>query len=361
MTKTVHILTEGFHSSNGRAFLMPLLKYRRVLARDYGITLSFFTNREAHLNQCDVLMVDSKFYKPYWASEQRDEAISHFSEDYSQAGKSIFVDLNDSTGWVVPHVLPYVDTYLKSQLAKDRDVYAQPLYEHRPHSDYYHRHDGICNHEDIWSKPITNASERAKMKVGWNSSLANYSLPGPWLMALYERIPCPLLLGMPSHFCNPAHPRETAVSYRFGATYPQETLKYQRLKLKQVMETRFQLPTKKLNRIEYFLEMCSSRIVLSPFGYGEITLKDFETFLCGAVLVKPDMDFLETWPDFYQKDITYAPISWNIDNVIDTLEDLLAKDKKRLMIAHEGQELYRKYLTGPKARALFCDHLTTLI
>ena len=42
--------------------------------------------------------------------------------------------------------------------------------------------------------------------------------------------------------------------------------------------------------------------MVSPFGFGEITLKDFETFLSGSVLVKPNMSHMETYPNFYIDD-----------------------------------------------------------
>lgn len=340
---------------------MPLLRYRKILAADYDVTLVFFTERRPELNQCDVLMVDSKFYKPYWASERRQEAVSHFAEDYSQAGKSIFVDLNDSTGWVVPYVLPYVDTYLKSQLAKDRSVYAQPLYEHRPHSDYYHRKYGVRNNEDIWSQPISNQQELSKLRIGWNSGLANYSLPGPWLLSLYERTKLSVFLQEPLYWSSPDRKRNIDISYRFGLSYPQETLRFQRLKLKEAMSGFFDIPTRKLNRSQYFHEMRRSKIVLSPFGYGEITLKDFETFICGGTLLKPDMDFLETWPNFYQKNKTYAAFSWDMDDIREVLRDLLKNTAIRQEIAQEGQNIYRTYLTGSDAPRLFCEHFVGII
>ena len=40
---------------------------------------------------------------------------------------------------------------------------------------------------------------------------------------------------------------------------------------------------------------------MSPFGLGEITLKDFEVF-SGSLLMKPNMDHMLTWPNFYTKD-----------------------------------------------------------
>ena len=59
--------------------------------------------------------------------------------------------------------------------------------------------------------------------------------------------------------------------------------------------------TKKLNRLEYCNEMKRSLISIVPFGYGEITLKDFESFLNGCILFKPKMSHMITWPNFYIK------------------------------------------------------------
>ncbi len=361
MRRTVHILTQGFHSSNGRGFLHPLLRFRETLERDHDIALKIFTERQPGLNQCDVLMADSKFYKPYWASPRRDEAIAHFAEEYSQAGSSIFVDLNDSTGWAVPHVLPYVTRYLKSQLMRDRSVYTRPLYEHRPHSDYYHRRAGVMNDEDRWSLPVSDPAHLAKMTVGWNSGLANYSLTGPWLMNAYERTGWEPFLALPKFYARPDRTRRTRVSYRFGAGYPEKTLRHQRLRLKEIMDARCALPTRKLNRVQYYLEMMDAQVVLSPFGYGEITLKDFETFLTGGALMKPDMSGIETWPDFFRNDETYVPFSWDLEDVADRLDGLLADRTRRLAIAGAGQALYRRYLTGSEAGHMFCAHFATLI
>ncbi len=361
MIRIVHILTEGFRSSNGRAFLHPLLRFRETLERDYGIVLQFFTARAPSLNQCDALLVDSKFYKPYWASPRRDEAVAHFAEDYAQAGSSFFVDLNDSTGWVVPYVLPYVTRYIKSQLMRDRSIYSRPLYEHRPHSDYYHRTAGVANDEERWSVPITDPAHLAKMTVGWNSGLANYSLPGPWLMNAYERTGWLPFLALPKFYAKPERTRQTKVSYRFGASYPERTLRHQRLKLKEIMDARYSLPTCKLNRAQYFLEMIDTQVVLSPFGYGEITLKDFETFLTGGALMKPDMAGIETWPDFFRNDETYVPFSWDLEDIPDRLDALLPDNTGRIAIARNAQNEYKKTLTGPEAARLFCSHFASMI
>lgn len=50
---------------------------------------------------------------------------------------------------------------------------------------------------------------------------------------------------------------------------------------------------------QYNNELVRSRIVLSPFGWGELCFRDFEAVFSGALLMKPDMSHLETWPDVF--------------------------------------------------------------
>ena len=42
--------------------------------------------------------------------------------------------------------------------------------------------------------------------------------------------------------------------------------------------------------------MRQSKIVVSPFGFGEMCHRDFEAWGCGAVLLKPRVDHLRTLP-----------------------------------------------------------------
>ena len=61
-------------------------------------------------------------------------------------------------------------------------------------------------------------------------------------------------------------------------------------------------------------------ISVVPFGYGEITLKDFESFMNGCILAKPSLNHMDTWPDFYIEDKTYIPFSWDLLDIIEKIE-----------------------------------------
>ena len=55
-------------------------------------------------------------------------------------------------------------------------------------------------------------------------------------------------------------------------------------KVKELLKSKYSFD--KISRIKYFSELSSSKVVISPFGYGEINLKDFEAFLYGCILLK---------------------------------------------------------------------------
>ena len=54
------------------------------------------------------------------------------------------------------------------------------------------------------------------------------------------------------------------------------------------------LPTRTYRAI-----LSGAKIMPSPFGWGELGVRDYETFIFGAALVKPDMAHTETWPNLF--------------------------------------------------------------
>jgi hypothetical protein len=52
-------------------------------------------------------------------------------------------------------------------------------------------------------------------------------------------------------------------------------------------------------RPEFHRWLTRSRIVVSPWGYGETCIRDIEGLLAGCVLIKPDTPWVETWPEYH--------------------------------------------------------------
>jgi hypothetical protein len=354
--KKVNILTKWFDSPNGRAFLFPLIQYRRAL-KLRGIDIQFFESAEA-LTDADVIMVESKYYSRDW-QDYTAQVIENVLSFRQKANRVLYFDINDSSGWPHARILPYVDAYVKSQLLRDANLYLKPLYGHRLYTDFYHQHENIHDEHPSYSEVVSDASLLTKLKLGWNSGLADYSLTGPYRMALYQRIPFRGLLAYPKKYIRPAVDRSNDLSCRMGTQYARASVAWQRRQIQSKLA--HYLSTAKISRRQYYRELSHSKVVISPFGLGEITLKDFEVFLTGGLLLKPDLSHMVTWPNWYQANETMVSYRWDLDDLALTLENILDNYDKFIAIAQAGQANYRHHLVGKAAEDLFCAHFISLI
>ena len=355
--KRINVLTAGFNSPNGRSFLFPLVVHRRALS-DANYFIKIHQSVSPALLECDILLVDSKFYRSQWKPERSGviERLGYFRE---QVSGLIYCDTTDSTGTLQVDALPVVDLYAKAQLLKNRSDYGSAHYGQRIYTHYYHKNAGVADLEPSWSLPVKDDVLLEKLVVSWNSSLADYSLLGPARMSLYGKIPLRTLLSFPKRASAPTSPRPLQLHARMGTKYGRASVSYQRREL--VAKLGLSIPTDKLTRYAYWRELSQSQSVLSPFGLGEITLKDYEAFLAGSCLIKPDMSHMETWPDLFQPGETISCFDWNLKNFDMVIASLFDDSDARISIAATGQENYQRYLDPGQGSFLFVEHFTNLI
>lgn len=352
----IGILTPGFTTPNGRAFLFPFLVYRQVLA-DAGIHVAMHGAVSEALYDCDILLVDSKYHRDRWLPDTPG-ILAEFEGFRSRIGKVVYCDTTDSTGWVQTELLPLVDIYAKGQLLRNRRDYLSAHYGFRIYSDYYHRQNGVTDAAPTWSTPVSSADLLGKLRVSWHSGLADYSLLGPLRMALYQRLRWPALLAYPRSLTPAERPRTVPVQMRMGVAYDRASVAFQRLEVRRRL-ARYS-DGRKLGRLAYWRELQDAQLVISPFGLGEITLKDYEVLLTGGCLVKPDMSHLETWPDLFRGGESCAVFRWDCDDLESVVDQLLTDPARRLSLARTGQALYGAHL-GAGGGALFVDHLKGLL
>ena len=101
-------------------------------------------------------------------------------------------------------------------------------------------------------------------------------------------------------------------------------------------------------------ELANSKILPSPFGWGELGIRDYEAFIFGALLLKPDISHMETWPSIFVENKTYKPFKWNFSDLEKIINELLEDDVVRLEIAQNGQEAYFKSISN-KGMEEFCN------
>ncbi|MEW5728915.1 MAG: glycosyltransferase [Pseudomonadota bacterium] len=357
MAVRVHLLTEGFRSSNVRAALYPLIRHRRQLA-DAGVRVRLFSAEEASLADCDLLVAESKWFADRWTAAP-EAVLEQLSRWRRHTGRLAYLDTADSTALLHPRALEVVDAYWKAQLLADRSHYTRPHYGNRLFTDHAHRVHGIADAEPAWSEPVAAPEMLAKLRVSWNSGLADWSVAGRYLSEAYARLPLRPLLRAPGGWGDPWADRPIAVSCRMGVSYRRETVAWQRRRAQSLLA-----PWARADRVGYRAyvgELRRARVVVSPFGWGEINYKDYETFLAGACLVKPDMGHLETWPDLYRAGETIAAYGWDGDDLVATIEALLADPRRAAAIADAGQRQYARHVTGPEAAGLFVEQVVGLV
>lgn len=352
----IHVLSPGFTSPNGAAFLYPLIKFSKAL-RDCGVSIRIYKSIEPALTDCDHLLIDSKYFKSDWSKNF--EATLERIAALGQKTRLYWCDQSDSSGTFLGQVMPFVHRYLKAQYVTDKTAYLGSHYASRIYTDYYHRKYGITDKDPYLDHRVQNPDDLAKIGVSWNSAFMHYGVAGPYILRLKEYLPLNIFLPFSNVLGKPDAPRTLDITCRMGISYARETVCYQRRKVREILADH--LPTDKLSRPAYFREMGNSKICVSPFGLGEITLKDFECFLSGAMLIKPDMSHMTTWPNLFQDNRTCLFHDWDMNDLRDKIDWALSHEKERIEIAQNAQDLYADHTIGKDAPELFARHFQSII
>lgn len=344
MAVRVHILTNN-DCPNSRAFNCPLLCARAAFRRR-GFALNFTFGDPPERLTGDIILINSNIFRPYW--KRNKDKIFRALENYKlQARKILWFDTTDSTWCTQFEVMPYVDRFLKSQLLRDRRLYLKPFRTGRIFTDAFDElyQAGEAPVDYLAAKP----EDLAKLGLSWNTCFENYNPGRLGLSARLRQRLRPLVANFAGErlrvvFDDPRCPRPVPVSCRVGLGHDRPSV----IAHRRAMLTALQplgVSGEKIPLSQYFQELRNSQIGIGPFGVGEITLRDYEIILCGAALVKPDLGHLETWPELFQPGRTYQPHRWDLADLREVVEGLLAEPERRLALAEAAQEVYRDALS----------------
>jgi hypothetical protein len=266
---------------------------------------------------------------------------------------------HDDAGGGIPRleVLPYVDLFYTKALFKDRSLYTGSLYGKELYSDYYHRNYGV-NDDNPRERPVLeDLRQLNKLRLSWNIGIGDF--PREQLRQRAGTLAAKLLgIRVARRFYSrkklPADPLGSntgsiAVHARIGlANRP--SIAYQRKLILSKIEGDRRFLTGETGQKRYNRELSDSRIVLSPFGWGELCVRDFEAVRAGALLLKPDMDHLETWPDIFVKGKTYASFSWDGEDLLSTVDAYLDNEGMRRKTIRNAFDAYRSQLEELSSR-----------
>ena len=331
--------------------LYPFRRWNEQL-QEAGINVEiFFDHKNKKLFNSDRVLLHHRYFDSGWvnalktATDVNGDFINYLSNLRANVGKLIWFDADDSSGTTQFPVIPFVDTFVKKQVLKDKSYYVGNPNESKNLMVW-------CD-QNAEQKQFSPCSEDQiqKIKVGWNIALYDYRN-----FFIHYNIRKYL-----SHYVNHNtfplkytgvnNNRPFDVSFRGTTNYSTKysIVAFQRNRVLEVFKT---LPYKlaaggNVHRYKYLDELNHSKISISPFGFGEICFRDFESFISGALLVKPSMEHLETFPDIFKPGETYVPVSWDLSDLNETLDKIINNYQFYQQIAINGQAMYKKIINDP--------------
>jgi len=344
MPTLIHILTNN-DCPNSRAFNAPLLGAKEAFRRR-GFSLHFSFGPPPSHAHGDILFINSNIFRPFWRHSPN-KIFCALSNYRQQAQKILWFDTTDSTWCTQFEAMPYVDRFLKSQWLKDRRPYLKPFRTGRiftdAFDDLYHAGETPVDY------PAARPEDLDKLGLSWNTCFENYTVDRHGLPARLRQRLRPWLANFAGErltptFDPPRNRRPVTVSCRVGLGHDRPSVVAHRRAILTTLAP-FGVSGEKIPLSQYFQELRNSQIGIGRFGVGEITLRDYEIVLCGAALVKPDLGHLETWPDLFQPGRTYQPHRWDLADLREQVELLLAEPERRLALAEAAQEVYREALS----------------
>jgi len=353
----VSVLVGDLYTPNSLGIVTPLVIHRKIL-RSYGIQISIFRKICPKLTECDVLILDSKYFRDRWVSAY-EECVEELTTFKAQVNQLWWFNSADSAGSIQNQVMPLVDKYIKAQLYRNRNLYSKSFYGGRVFTDFYHSNLGVDDSISSYSKPLS-IDEVSKLKLGWNFGLAGLCSQNAQIRArAYRLTKIDRCLRYRKPRCS--SDRGNMIFTRLNTNYSLKTISYQRERTLDILrELGFSRSNRRVSRSQFYNELGVSRAALSPFGYGEINIRDFECFSRGVLLIKPDVSHLETFPSFYQNTETYVPFRWDFSDFEEVLSMVTSGSSQHEEIARAGQERFLAYTSSNGSAEKFTKHFLNL-
>lgn len=312
--------------------------YRRELRKKLGISVKMVralrlrdiqSAVETHRADIAVIMV-------HW-SERAEDVVALFRNLGGRPHRPKLVFLDYYAPTCSPHfaVLPYVDRYIKRQVLVDRSIYQQTLEGGFVFTDFLAKE---MNYRiGPWFFGSTpDPALMHKVVYGWNFGVS----PGSRSMLRLNRL-----------LHRDWSRRVFAINQRIGIApihsgadewYQQ----YRRFCAERLKSVGRKFPSSaggRTGRGRYLLELMRSRVVFSPFGWGELCFRDYEAVCCGALLIKPSMAHLQTSPNIFVEGRTYVAVRWDLSDLEDKIRHFLENPSEAQELVGNAMDCLHDY------------------
>lgn len=104
----------------------------------------------------------------------------------------------------------------------------------------------------------------------------------------------------------------------------------------------------RLSRKEYVKRIKASKLVYSPLGWGEVTMRTFEAMAYQCLLVQPDISHLDMYPNIFVPNETFIPVKWDLTDLAEKCEYYITHESERVEIVTNAREAFFREFTAEK-------------
>ncbi|MEL6335510.1 MAG: glycosyltransferase [Pseudomonadota bacterium] len=338
-----------YYEPNRIAFaqIYPFLHYAAEIERRHGAVLRLVSMDALRAGAAPLAGADTVIAQLWWTTEAAEgSAILERLRAATPEAHIAYFDPGAHTdlrqgAWLDP----WIDSFHKKSIFRDPEQWFRTFLEDTNLTDFYVRHYGLEGRPVDWQAP---RSMLPKLNVSPGFLMA------PTLLPLFAGRPMPIEAGQ-------ARPIDLHIRLGVkGSPWYREMREEWLSRSRAIVARRPGLRMAEGRGVSWKVfmeELYGAKIVLSPFGFGELCWRDMEAFATGAVLVKQDMSHLETLPDLYVDGETYVACRWDLSDLEETIEALLDDPDRRVRIARTAFERARAYID----EARFVDDMTPLL
>lgn len=345
----------------------PVRAFRRQL-RDVGHQARVhYALDSPGLTDCDVLIClegDFSYLLPPDA-RSREDVCAVLDGLRERVPALVWFDESDSSGHLLSYLVPHVDLFVKSQLLVDTARYDEPAHTGVLYRDHYIERYGLEDTTWTWNGPI-GPEGRAKLTLGWGFGQGDWWMQGGNKARRWVALHQPWAWWAVRPGRRPFAERGVDVTFRVGMHTRGPSAGHQRRVLHEILEHLEQQTALRIRREgllarrAYLAELRDTILAPSPFGFGELCYRDFEAFAAGCLVLKPSMDHLVTYPDYFVPGETIVAHSWDMEEVEDLIRGVFADLDHHEAIAREGQRRFMASLS-PDGGEAFAVHLDGIL
>ena len=328
--KKILLATDCISKTSEDQFL-PFYRYRKYLRKEKSIIFNrMLINKVIRLTKKELNHYDFIFLKLDYKTERTKflEICLHIHKTKNEDTKLFYFDGDDDLTILFPEVLKYFEKYIKKHIFENKNDYLRSWKGKNNLIEYCVNNHGLSLEiVDCKTCPkVKDKEELVKINDSWN---LGYDDKIQTLMQGYPKINLDLKsIDVTCRALND-NKNDWRIYLRQEAGEKIKTL-----------STRYNInsSSKRVSQKDYYDELLKSKICVSPFGYGELCWRDFEAVICRALLIKPDVRHIKTWPNIFIPYKTYIPVEHDYKDLVEKCEYYLNNKEERLKIVNDAYD-----------------------